>query len=120
MKVFTSPYLWRLNRDGSLDTSFAITGLNTVYQAVPTADGKIVADGTFSLVGNRCIARFNSDGSYDTSFTANTTNVRYGVMPWCKLISLVHQQAMALTIKSKPTTYFTLGKHQGLVITSHL
>jgi len=73
----TSPYLCRLNRDGSLDTSFAITGLNIVYQVVPTADDKIVAGGAFSLVGNRYIARFNSDGSHDTSFTANTTNVRY-------------------------------------------
>ncbi|NCQ32158.1 MAG: hypothetical protein GW802_32945, partial [Armatimonadetes bacterium] len=73
----SAAYLCRLKADGSLDTSFTTSGLNVVYQVVPTSDGKVVAGGAFNLTGNRHIARFNSDGSHDTSFTATAGNLRY-------------------------------------------
>jgi len=67
----------RINADGSLDTTFAVTNLNTssngyLRDAYVQPDGKIIIAGYFWAEGdfpfNR-IARLNSDGSIDDIFT---------------------------------------------------
>lgn len=65
--------LARLNPDGSVDASLALTldAAGEIYDLIPQPDGKIVIIGEFSTVNgvarNR-IARLNSDGSLDPSF----------------------------------------------------
>jgi uncharacterized delta-60 repeat protein len=66
----------RLNRDGSLDSSFAPEIESDVPQSVVSAlalqdDGKILLGGVFTAVNGvtrNGIARLNSDGSLDSSF----------------------------------------------------
>lgn len=74
----------RYNADGSLDTSFATNGFNTVtpgtYDGIgPIAiqsDGKILAGGYAQLgaIYAFALARYNSNGSLDTSFATNGFN----------------------------------------------
>jgi len=65
----------RLNGDGSLDTSFALSGSGfdgAIYGLTTQSDGKIVVGGNFTnyngAARNR-IARLNSNGSLDSAFT---------------------------------------------------
>ena len=67
-------YLARLNRDGSLDTTFGngLAGANSAVQSVAIqSDGKVLIGGSFTNVNNTArgyIARLNSDGTLDTAF----------------------------------------------------
>ncbi len=66
--------LVRLNRDGSLDTTFKPQTKGDVYVIVPLADGKFLVGGAFNKVGDvdrYHLARLNTDGSLDTAFTVN-------------------------------------------------
>ena len=68
----------RLNRDGSLDTSFDPgTGADySVYDLILQSDGKIIIAGGFQSVngvGRNSIARLNADGSLDSDFEPNIT-----------------------------------------------
>lgn len=73
-----SPFaLARLNRDGSMDTTFAVgSGLNSggsVTQLVLQPDGRVLVAGTFQSingVGRTNLARLNPDGRVDESFSA--------------------------------------------------
>src|SRR6266567_1319933 len=66
--------LGRLNPDGTLEGSFDPGANNTVQALVVQADGKIVAGGSFTTLGdggttarNR-LGRLNADGTLDTGF----------------------------------------------------
>lgn len=72
----------RLNTNGSIDTSFNPSGLNTYYRSVVTgitvqSDGKILLLGFFSPptagATQKNIIRLNSDGSIDSTFAAGDT-----------------------------------------------
>lgn len=68
--------LWRLNSDGSIDSTFnaQVSTLSTVRVVVPLSDGKILVGGSFTTINSinrRMLARLNSDGSVDTTFDAN-------------------------------------------------
>ena len=62
----------RLNSNGSLDTSFVSSTINSwVLEVAVQADGKLVIVGTFNSVGGtnrRNVARLNLNGSHDPSF----------------------------------------------------
>jgi uncharacterized delta-60 repeat protein len=60
----------RLNRDGSVDESFAPNPPGTVHAIAVQADGKILVggDGMQSGHGARRVMRLNADGSLDESF----------------------------------------------------
>ena len=58
----------RLNADGSLDTSFAIHSVFTVYDIELQPDGKIVIGGFFGF-NTTNVARLNNDGTLDTNFS---------------------------------------------------
>ena len=69
--------VWRLNRDGSMDTIFT-NNLNPVFSGTVISlavqpDGKILFCGSFSI-GKPALttdfARFNADGTLDTNFSA--------------------------------------------------
>lgn len=65
----------RLNSDGTIDNSFAATGIASnarIYTLKLQVDGKVLVGGDWSSSGSvrTCIARLNSDGSKDTTFTA--------------------------------------------------
>ena len=68
----------RINTDGTLDVSFALTGTGItggdVFAIGIQSDGKIIIAGTFTgyngTTTNR-IARLNTDGSLDATFTTN-------------------------------------------------
>jgi uncharacterized delta-60 repeat protein len=67
----------RLNRDGSLDTTFSVgTGVfGFVYSVALQLDGKVLISGFFfsyNGTGRTHIARLNSDGSLDASFNPGT------------------------------------------------
>jgi len=67
--------LARLNRDGSLDTSFAISnGFDAAVRAILVQpDGRIVAGGSFNNFNGTAqpsLARLNADGTLDTGFLA--------------------------------------------------
>ncbi len=72
----------RINSNGSIDTSFNPTVLNTYYRSVVTgitiqSDGKIILLGFFSPptagATQKNIIRLNSDGTIDTTFLAGDT-----------------------------------------------
>ena len=72
----------RLNTDGSLDgfnPGLAFSGYNgalpTVQAVAVQADGKILAAGSFTVLGQPAgggVVRLNTDGSLDTTFNAGT------------------------------------------------
>ena len=69
--------VWRLNTDGSVDTTFNAGNAtnNTLYAVTIQPDGKILIGGGFTTFNNQRvnhIARLNSDGSLDTTFNAGT------------------------------------------------
>lgn len=74
--------MFRLNSNGSLDTTFRFDavpqGLEHVYAIALRADGKLLIAGNFTAsVGaqqRRRIARLNSDGSVDLTFQGPTLN----------------------------------------------
>jgi len=70
------PRVFRLNADGSLDSSFKIrSGDDFVYAISLLPDGKILIGGDFKKINNNNyygIARLNPTGSVDTSFTPPT------------------------------------------------
>ena len=74
----TKGFVFRLNTDGSLDTSFNTTGrvVHTFVEKFEViklqSDGKIVVGGTFN--NDVAIVRYNSNGTLDTSF--NSTGIR--------------------------------------------
>ncbi len=75
--------LARFNTNGSLDTSFNLTGTQSLligdaavgYHVAIQSDGKIVVAGQAVVSGNTefAVARFNIDGSLDTSFNSTGT-----------------------------------------------
>ena len=78
------PGIGRLNQDGTVDGSFASTGVNGTINAIavyPTNSifaGKVLIAGSFTLVNGlnqTNIARLNVDGSLDTNFNASADNV---------------------------------------------
>lgn len=82
--TFFSPYLCRLDVDGSFDLTFDITagsvGFNNSVKTVHIQnDGKIIVGGEFTQIIRNGITysysniiRFNTDGSIDTSFNVGT------------------------------------------------
>jgi uncharacterized delta-60 repeat protein len=82
--TYTSPYICRLNADGTFDSSFDATGgsagfNNAILTVHLQSDGKIVVGGDFTAydrsgVVNTAnhIARLNSDGSFDTTYDVGT------------------------------------------------
>jgi uncharacterized delta-60 repeat protein len=104
-----SPFaLARLNRDGSIDSTFAIgSGLNsggTVSQLVLQPDGKILVAGSFQSingVSRPSLARLNSDGSVDTGFTAspsraNSAPAKLALLSDGKLLAIVGSTLLRL------------------------
>ncbi|RYF17605.1 MAG: calcium-binding protein, partial [Flavobacteriales bacterium] len=84
-----SPYLTRLNTDGSIDENFNTgTGLNgKVYSSYIQQDGKIIVGGSFTSfngVPSGRLIRLNTNGSQDTSFNTMigaTTGIIYKICP---------------------------------------
>ncbi|MCD0464571.1 T9SS sorting signal type C domain-containing protein [Flavobacterium sp. ENC] len=85
----SSPYLTRLNVDGSIDESFDTgTGFNgKVYSCSILPDRKIIIGGSFTAyngVSAGRLIRLNADGSADTSFNTTigaTNGIIYKVCP---------------------------------------
>lgn len=84
-----SPYLTRLNPDGSIDETFNTgTGFNgKVYATYIQPDGKIIVGGSFTtfngIISGRLI-RLNGDGSYDPTFITTigaATGIIYQICP---------------------------------------
>ena len=74
-----SPFLARLNVNGSLDTNFSanVNIGGTVRAVAIQGDGEILIGGDFTNVNSKVInriARLNPDGSLDTNFTAGVTS----------------------------------------------
>lgn len=81
----SKPRIVRLQTDGSVDTSFAVTGtgFNTaVRPMVLLPDGKMVVGGNFTSYNGTAaqyVARLNADGSLDNSLAAQGTGLNSGV-----------------------------------------
>ena len=73
----SSPYIARINLNGTLDTTFNVgVGFNsTVYDLKLQSDGKVIVTGAFTSYSgstrNR-IARLNTNGTYDTTYNIGT------------------------------------------------
>jgi uncharacterized delta-60 repeat protein len=79
------PGVWRLNANGSLDTSFfvqeicQVCGFVTVYDIGFQSDGKIILGGSFSFLPielGRNLVRLNTDGTVDASFSVTIPDVK--------------------------------------------
>ncbi len=82
--TYTSPYICRLNADGTFDSTFDATdgGVgfnNTIITVHLQTDGKIVVGGDFTTYDRsgvvntaNYIARLNPDGSFDTTYDVGT------------------------------------------------
>lgn len=75
-----SPFIVRLNADGSLDDSFdaapGFPSFSSVHDIALQPDGRIIAVGSFETFGGlsrKDIVRLNSDGSLDASFDPGTS-----------------------------------------------
>lgn len=74
----TTGRIFRLNTDGTIDTSFSTGGTGTnlpIYTVAVQQDGKILIGGNFSTfngIANARVARLNSNGSLDTTFAPGT------------------------------------------------
>jgi uncharacterized delta-60 repeat protein len=75
------PPLWRLNPDGSVDTGFSVSNVDSSWgalQGVDTfsaaPDGRVVVAGSFSNINNSSLTlrRLQADGSSDFSFDPGT------------------------------------------------
>lgn len=81
-----SPYVARLNSDGSLDTGFVAAGLgldSTVHALTVQGDGKILIAGDFTAYNGTTrprIARLNSDGSLDAGFAPTGSGLNNSVL----------------------------------------
>jgi trimeric autotransporter adhesin len=83
----TVNHIARLNKDGTLDTSFknlGVTGTYTsqVYGIAIQSNWQIVIGGAFVSVGTTTrnhVARLNTDGSLDTTFDPNANGIVTGV-----------------------------------------
>lgn len=97
------PGVIRLNSDGSIDNTFALTGDSdgSVRGVAVQADGKILIGGYFSRINNVArgnVTRVNSNGSTDATFTPGTGAIN-GVF-------LFYQQADArIVIMGQFTSY---------------
>ena len=70
-----SPYLVRINTNGTRDTTFTATLNSSVYTAAVQSDGNILIGGAFTAVNGVTtprIARVNSTGSRDATFNVGT------------------------------------------------
>jgi uncharacterized delta-60 repeat protein len=73
----STPYIARLNSDGTLDDTFSVgTGFNGPITSIATqSDGKIICGGDFNYYNEASIAyniaRLDSSGSLDTTFNTN-------------------------------------------------
>jgi uncharacterized delta-60 repeat protein len=78
-------YLVRLNMDGSLDTSFNISGIgpNDHIEVISTQqDGKIIISGEltqYNGINRNRIARLNSDGTLDETFNRTSLGIVYAI-----------------------------------------
>ncbi len=82
----TRNHLGRLHADGSLDTSFNPGANGSVYALALQADGKIVAAGPFTELGEGIfttarifIGRLHADGSLDTTLNPGANGAVYAV-----------------------------------------
>ena len=109
--------LARLNRDGTLDTTFDGDGLQIISSGVPTSgfygifrsvavqsDGRILALGYTDL-----LFRFNSDGSLDTSFDGDGQRVVFGTSipingPNSETFDLTVTPSGKITVVGNPST----------------
>ena len=79
----SSPYLARLNADGSFDSTFAANVDNTVTAVRIQPDGKILIGGYFNNVGGRTynrLARLNANGAVDDTFQNPVVNQAPGTI----------------------------------------
>ena len=79
---FSGASIVRYNTDGSLDTSFNVTGIGEaptgeLYSLLIQPDGKIIVGGQESTFTNFQLIRYNTDGTIDTSFGTSG----YGIGP---------------------------------------
>ena len=73
--------LWRINADGSLDTTLRtqIGNFESINTVALQSNGKILVGGAFTTingVSSHRLARLNSDGSLDTSFVPEISELR--------------------------------------------
>src|SRR5713101_7134290 len=72
--IYPRNFIGRLYADGTLENSFDPGANNTVQALAVQADGKIVAGGSFTTLGNggtaarNRLGRLNADGTLDTGF----------------------------------------------------
>ena len=67
----TSPYIARLNLDGSADTTFTAVTNGPVNALSLQPDGRVIVAGAFTSIGGQFrfnLARLNADGSLDAGF----------------------------------------------------
>lgn len=125
MDLNTFNGLLRLNRDGSVDSSFTpirvpapvgltIYGLPFINAVVVQVDGKLLVGGGFSLVNGFMhggVARANPDGTLDDSFTTGTG---LGGLP-NPYVAVLQLQADGQLLVGGPFTTFN-GKSPGSLV----
>ncbi len=103
-----TPYVVRLNSDGSLDTTFAPTGSgldSAVHKLAIQNDGKVLVGGYFTSyngTSKTSIARLNSDGSLDTTFSPTGAGFEGGSSP---VTSLAIQSNGKVVVGGSFTSY---------------
>jgi uncharacterized delta-60 repeat protein len=102
-----SPYLARLNPDGSLDTTFQPGANGVVNRLLQLEDGKVLVAGEFTHlrgVKRRVLARLLSGGTLDLSFDASEAyDTNEGIMTIC-----VHSNGMILTASWETDSYWPM------------
>jgi uncharacterized delta-60 repeat protein len=108
----------RLNADGSVDLSFdpgsGLGSSNSIYSAIPQADGRYVVGGTiWSFNGTECdnVIRLLANGALDTSFSA--TNISRG-----NVYTLVQQPDGKILAGGEVPNSTTGGGSGGVIISS--
>jgi len=89
----------RFNNDGTLDSTFDVTGIpeseamRVAYSSVLQSDGKIIVGGfkyiSFGEVSFAFVSRLNSDGSLDTTFDQMVNQFGAGAQCYIRKLSLL-------------------------------
>lgn len=100
--------LYRLNSDGSIDSTFTSGDINigNIKALACQSDGKIIVSGDFITYNGttaNCVLRVNADGSIDTDFHAGQGFLRPGYYPYA--LSIIVQPDGKLVLGGNFTTY---------------
>lgn len=96
-----TPYLWRLNGDGTIDTTFGDGGQADIEVVFRADNIAFQPDGKFLVVTGQRLSRYNVDGSLDESFNNGGSLFLEGDVPFVDYHTIELQSDGKIIIAAK-------------------